>query len=380
MKVCAFDVMPACCDSWEPACDLVAQELCTCCPRQAPGFCADEVVLCDCCQAHPGLTGCNCESCESWLCAIDPYCCDVAWDSICAGEAMSLCTCCFGPDGCTDALGAQAQTQAPAPPSVPGAAGGEFFVLDGIDSAIFKGDLTQVPATVLLTDLPFENWGGLSPSDQVGRFFLSKGAPDPKLLRVFEVTGGIESEIPLDRSLATIAFDPGRGTAWGISPPVDGGRLYTIDLDSGTTTLVGDPGVNSFVSALAYDPVTDALLAAFSSDVVYSIDPTSGASRVVGPSGPGLVSGLAWNPVDDQIYGLLVTDFGTGIAVISRSDGAATPVNGPLSNLVLGVGLVFSAAGTPVPATSAWTLVALAVSLLVASCALCRMRIAIRDR
>jgi hypothetical protein len=46
----------------------------------------------DCCIAN-GTPGCDdVECCES-VCAIDPFCCDISWDSICAGEAQSLCDC-----------------------------------------------------------------------------------------------------------------------------------------------------------------------------------------------------------------------------------------------------------------------------------------------
>jgi cysteine-rich repeat protein len=58
---------------------------------------------CDCCVANPGgFTGCNDVACERVICAVDPFCCSVAWDSICAGEGSSLCTCCGGASICGD--------------------------------------------------------------------------------------------------------------------------------------------------------------------------------------------------------------------------------------------------------------------------------------
>jgi hypothetical protein len=44
----------------------------------------------DCFSAN-GTPGCEDPECCATVCAIDPFCCDVAWDSICAGEAVSLC-------------------------------------------------------------------------------------------------------------------------------------------------------------------------------------------------------------------------------------------------------------------------------------------------
>jgi hypothetical protein len=44
----------------------------------------------NCCFANGGL-GCDDAACEGIVCGADPFCCDTAWDTICAGEAASLC-------------------------------------------------------------------------------------------------------------------------------------------------------------------------------------------------------------------------------------------------------------------------------------------------
>ena len=41
-------------------------------------------------EGHGGL-GCDNAECEAVVCAADPFCCDVAWDGICVGEALELC-------------------------------------------------------------------------------------------------------------------------------------------------------------------------------------------------------------------------------------------------------------------------------------------------
>ncbi len=81
--VCAAD--PFCCStSWDSICSGEADPLCgDLCPCGGPG-------LCDCCSANGGL-GCDCDSCEALVCAADPFCCGTAWDGICAGEAATLC-------------------------------------------------------------------------------------------------------------------------------------------------------------------------------------------------------------------------------------------------------------------------------------------------
>lgn len=45
-----------------------------------------------CCWPHAG-TGCDDLLCQAVVCAYDPYCCDVAWDALCAAWAGNVCGC-----------------------------------------------------------------------------------------------------------------------------------------------------------------------------------------------------------------------------------------------------------------------------------------------
>lgn len=50
----------------------------------------------DCCASND-TPGCSDPSCEAAVCAADPFCCDVAWDGLCADQAETLCgTLCTG--------------------------------------------------------------------------------------------------------------------------------------------------------------------------------------------------------------------------------------------------------------------------------------------
>jgi len=53
---------------------------------------------CDCCdkvgQGTPGCT--TCAPCEDTVCAVEPFCCVVVWDSLCDSLAGAMCTCCPG--------------------------------------------------------------------------------------------------------------------------------------------------------------------------------------------------------------------------------------------------------------------------------------------
>lgn len=46
----------------------------------------------DCCEAN-GTPGCNDITCQSIVCAIDPFCCNTTWDAVCAQTAEANCNC-----------------------------------------------------------------------------------------------------------------------------------------------------------------------------------------------------------------------------------------------------------------------------------------------
>jgi hypothetical protein len=82
--------MPECCDvEWDAACAAAAQDSCVICPDPGPG---------DCC-ADNGTPGCSDPVCEALVCATDPFCCDTAWDQICADQAIAVCADCGGGGG-----------------------------------------------------------------------------------------------------------------------------------------------------------------------------------------------------------------------------------------------------------------------------------------
>lgn len=105
--VCTID--PTCCDTaWDAPCVTLAEFLCglDCdCPRDCvgtpePEACGEDtdggcnqVVVGDstCCAASGGL-GCDDPACQAAVCGVDSFCCEVAWDAICAGQALSLCS------------------------------------------------------------------------------------------------------------------------------------------------------------------------------------------------------------------------------------------------------------------------------------------------
>jgi hypothetical protein len=81
--VCA--VNPACCDTaWDAACATLAAQTCGNCGDPGAG---------DCCVADT-TQGCDDAACCEAVCAIDGYCCDVQWDEFCAQRAVDTCGIC----------------------------------------------------------------------------------------------------------------------------------------------------------------------------------------------------------------------------------------------------------------------------------------------
>jgi len=69
-----------------------------------PGVCGDPAAG-DCC-ADNGTPGCDDTECCQAVCAVDAFCCDIQWDSICVLVACDLCdaTCECGRELCTNPL------------------------------------------------------------------------------------------------------------------------------------------------------------------------------------------------------------------------------------------------------------------------------------
>jgi len=82
--VCTVD--PSCCatgGAWDVNCVLAAMAVCP-----AAGGCPAEG---NCFVEHPETAGCRDASCCNGVCSIDPACCGVSWDTICADIAEAVC-------------------------------------------------------------------------------------------------------------------------------------------------------------------------------------------------------------------------------------------------------------------------------------------------
>jgi hypothetical protein len=80
--VCEIDHF--CCEVlWDQICADLANQLCPSCGGGAS----------NCCSANGGI-GCDDSRCQNIVCSLNPLCCQVAWDQICADLAQQLCPIC----------------------------------------------------------------------------------------------------------------------------------------------------------------------------------------------------------------------------------------------------------------------------------------------
>ncbi len=94
-----------------------------------------------------------------------------------------------------------------------------------------------------------------------------------------------------------LAIDLTTGLSFGITP---GSELYSIDLQSGAATLIGETGVSS---QKALDFSSDGILYSWGSDTLYEIDPGTGLATFVMDIFFSPAGDLASDPTDGSLYG-----------------------------------------------------------------------------
>lgn len=214
--VCQGD--PFCCESsWDDLCADAAATACGSCGPGNPNNCL-----------IPGSTpGCADTACCGAVCALDQFCCNVAWDGKCVGAAEAICigTCpnvalsVVPPSGTVDARQPSPTTGAP---------------LQGIGSA-------DEPITITLADgaeasagcfeLCETSTGGLAPNFIESVTPLGGGAH--RLVLGRPITPGAVTTIRYTGTGAAVTyfFHPANANADGLSAPTD--ILFLIDMLNG---------------------------------------------------------------------------------------------------------------------------------------------------
>ncbi len=121
-----------------------------------------------------------------------------------------------------------------------------------------------------------------------------------------------------------LAYNPSGGAAYWV-PGRGNDNLYTLNLGTGSATLVGSHGIDDLF-ALAYDPATNMLYGDATSGNFYSLSTSTGKSTLIGSNGiyPG---GLTYNSTTGQ---LVLVGAGDGsFYSINPATGAATKLGNP---------------------------------------------------
>jgi hypothetical protein len=140
-----------------------------------------------------------------------------------------------------------------------------------------------------------------------------------------------------------LEWDSSTGTLYGAA----GSSFYSVDTATGAATLVGATGVGAFIN-LGYRADTNVMYATSgATDSFYTIDRTTGAMTLIGALvGPTNPHSLAWDPEHQVMWHV---DTGTNaLYTINLATGAATLVGSTGSGNLLGLMyLPDSSTGTP---------------------------------
>lgn len=149
--------------------------------------------------------------------------------------------------------------------------------------------------------------------------------PDSRLVQVDPVTGAVVSAFPIQQGIiiSGMAYNPTTGVLFGSSTSYGGDSLYKIDTTTGAYTLVRSLG--HYFPGLAVQPGTHALFGMTLDGDLYTIDTNTGMSTMVG--GDAALSsahGLVFSPTG-VLYASDTAGSGTSkLFRVDPSDGSAS--------------------------------------------------------
>jgi hypothetical protein len=201
------------------------------------------------------------------------------------------------------------------------------------DTANFVGNFSSIAANNLpIFALDFDAtattlWGIQNPV-----------APAPAPYGTFDITTGVFTSTgtltgPLSAAGLTAHPD---GTTWYVLENLAGSvNLWRGNIaTSGTFTLVGTSTVMGLAIDLSCDSQGNLYANSISTDSIYSIDSTTGAATLIGPTGfaTNFAQGMDFDWSSDTLYATLYTGGGTGgFCTIDLTTGTATQLEDTLS-------------------------------------------------
>lgn len=143
------------------------------------------------------------------------------------------------------------------------------------------------------------NWHGLASSDALGVTWAIaqdiQGGHNKTLVET-DVYGNMTTIGPTTIDGRGMAYDDTHGILYATN--YDDSGLYSIDINTGAATYIGDTGVRCDLVGLAYDEWTQTLYLneADVTDSLYTVDVNTGIATLVGANGHPWIDGLAWIP------------------------------------------------------------------------------------
>jgi hypothetical protein len=139
------------------------------------------------------------------------------------------------------------------------------------------------------------NWHGLASSDALGVTWAI-GQDSGDVLVQTDTYGNWTIIGPAGIDGRGMAYDDTHGILYATN--YDDSGLYSIDINTGAATYIGDTGVRCDLVGLAYDEWTQTLYLneADVTDSLYTVDVDTGLATLVGANGYPWIDGLAWIP------------------------------------------------------------------------------------
>lgn len=155
--------------------------------------------------------------------------------------------------------------------------------------------------------------------------------PNVRLLTINTNSGTASETVSLADTVNGLAFDANTNTLYGVFEEPASEVLVTINPSTGASTVIGPLGFTN-VEGLAFDPNTNTLYALEAdngNDTLLTVNTTTGAGMAVGAvGGASFIRSLAFDPNTNTLYGLR-EDTPDQLITINTATGAGTDV-GPL--------------------------------------------------
>lgn len=138
------------------------------------------------------------------------------------------------------------------------------------------------------------NWHGLASMESGPLYTID--IDDNNILKSI-TTGGVVTSIGSGAGIdgRGMAYDDGNGILYATG----GSSLYTVDTTTGTSSLIGNMGLNTSYFGLAFDEINGILYGnGADANSLYRIDVTTGAATLIGANGVSDIDGLAWIEMD----------------------------------------------------------------------------------